>query len=130
MRWWPLVVLLGCGGNPPAKQPTASPVPTAISTEQRGCAEAAAGLERSTRSIREPDHSIVSTMRARCLEDVWPPAAIACFASMTEDDLGRCAGELATASRAHVAEVPSWQPLHAFGVPCSTLRSGRGTRME
>jgi len=55
------------------------------------CGDAATGLEHSTRGIRSPDSSVLWSMEARCREDRWPRAAIACFARMSEDDLGRCA---------------------------------------
>lgn len=91
-----LIVLVACSsGN--AKPKPAPAVP--ISIEQRGCAEAAAGIEQGTRSIRDPGTSIVSPMRGLCLDDKWSAASIECFAKMTEDDLGRCAGTLATAPR-------------------------------
>jgi len=38
-------------------------------------------------------------MRGLCLDDRWSAAAIECFAKMTEDDLGRCAGALGRAPR-------------------------------
>ena len=94
MRWL-LIVLVACSSK--AKPEPAPPVP--ISIEQRGCAEAAAGIEQGTRSIRDPGTSIVSGMRGLCLEDRWSAATIECFAKMTEDDLGRCAGTLAKAPR-------------------------------
>ena len=86
-----LIALAACSSSP-AKPAPAPPVP--VSDLQRGCAEAAAGIEQGTRSIREPGTSIVSAMRGLCLDDRWTPASIECFAKMTEDDLGRCAGTL------------------------------------
>jgi hypothetical protein len=91
-----LLVALAACSSPPAK-PTAPPVP--ISDLQRGCAEAAAGVEQGTRSIREPGTSVVSAMRGLCLDDRWSAVAIECFAKLTEDGLGRCAGMLATPAR-------------------------------
>ncbi len=88
-----LILAVACSSKPKP----APPVP--VSIEQRGCAEAAAGIEQGTRSIRDPGTSIVSPMRGLCLDDKWPTAAIECFAKMTEDDLGRCAGMLAKAPR-------------------------------
>ena len=88
-----LILAVACSSKPKP----APPVP--ITTEQRGCAEAAAGIEQGTRSIRDPGTSIVSPMRGLCLDDAWPTAAIDCFAKMTEDDLGRCAGLLAKGPR-------------------------------
>jgi len=90
-----LILLFACSSG--AKQPAAPPVP--VSIEQRGCAEAAAGIERGTRGIRDPGQSVVSALRGHCLDDAWSAVAIECFAKMTEDDLGRCAGELKPAAR-------------------------------
>ncbi len=95
-----VAVGLGCG-TPQSAGPPAPPVPTNIAAPPpaRSCNEAAAGLERGTRSVRDPDVSVLGEMRARCVEDAWSAAAIECFAVMKEDDLGRCAGELASAPR-------------------------------
>ncbi len=97
-----VAVGLGCG-TPQTAAPPAPPVPTTVTTSvaspARSCNEAAAGLERGTRSVRDPDTSVLGDMRARCVEDAWSAAAIECFAVMKEDDLGRCAGELAAAPR-------------------------------
>jgi len=84
-----LVAACGPGARPAPPVPTAPPVP--LEAETRGCAEAAAGLERGTRGLREPEVSVLASMRVRCLDDGWSPAAIECFARMTEADLGRCA---------------------------------------
>ncbi len=80
---------MACGG-PPAPPP-APPVPVEAATT-RGCGEAAAGLERATRGIRPPEESVLAPMRTRCVEDSWSSTAIDCFATMTPDDLGTCAG--------------------------------------
>jgi hypothetical protein len=90
-----LIALVACSS--PAKPKPAPPVP--VSDIQRGCAEAAAGIEQGTRSIRDPGTSVVSAMRGLCLDDKWVTASIECFAKMTEDELGRCAGTLAKAAR-------------------------------
>lgn len=77
------------------KQQPQSPV----NQTERGCAEAASGIEQGTRSIREPGTSIVSAVRGLCLDDHWSVAAIECFARLREGDLGLCAGELAPKPR-------------------------------
>ncbi|MBL9013932.1 MAG: hypothetical protein JNL83_07140, partial [Myxococcales bacterium] len=74
-------------------------VPVTIENTARGCGEAAAGLERATRGVRPPEESILGPMRALCIEDAWPTVAIDCFATMTPDDLGRCAGLVAAKPR-------------------------------
>lgn len=38
-------------------------------------------------------------MRARCVEDTWSATAIDCFATMKEDDLGTCVGQVAARHR-------------------------------
>ena len=65
-----------------------------IENTTRGCNEAAAGLERATRGIRPPEESILSPTQRLCIDDAWSPAAIDCFATMTVDDLGACAGQV------------------------------------
>ena len=79
------MALCACShGGAPANAP--------IENTARGCGEAAAGLERATRGLRPPEESILGPMRALCVEDAWPAVAIDCFATMTPDDLGKCAG--------------------------------------
>ncbi|MEZ4360300.1 MAG: hypothetical protein R3B48_08975 [Kofleriaceae bacterium] len=79
-------------GNPP-------PAPTPAAPAARGCSEAAAGVEGGTRGIRGPDSTVLTAIRARCLEDAWPAAAVDCFALMTEGELGACAGRLPRLAR-------------------------------
>jgi hypothetical protein len=90
-----VVFVVGCWGSTPTQAP-APPVPSEHETHNT-CSDAAAGLERGTRGIREPDTVILGPMRAACLDDAWPADAIDCFTTMTEDDLGRCAGLLVEA---------------------------------
>lgn len=104
MRLLAVVVAVGCAGNATTTSPAPPPIPPAplagaSEPATRGCHDAAAGLERGTRDLRDPDASILRAMRARCLEDAWPLSAIECFADMTSDDLGRCAGKLEVAAR-------------------------------
>jgi hypothetical protein len=75
-----------------AKPKPAPPVPTEGAA--RSCNDAAAGIEKGTRGIREPEVSVLGPMRAACTESHWSAAAIECFTKMTEDDLGKCAGLL------------------------------------
>lgn len=97
----------GCGG-PAAQEPPASPAtPVAArpapapapAASLHGCSAAAAGFESGTRGIRAPESSMFEAIRARCMADAWPAAAIDCFARMSEGELGRCAGELPMHSR-------------------------------
>ncbi|MEO8704117.1 MAG: hypothetical protein ABI867_28960 [Kofleriaceae bacterium] len=88
-----VVVLAACGSS--SKPTPAPPVPREGEVVKRTCSDAAAGLERGTRALREPGVSILDAMRTRCSEDAWSAVAIECFATMTDDKLGACAGMLA-----------------------------------
>jgi len=93
-----LMILVACGSPP--RSPPAPPVPPVpLSNETRGCNDAATGIERGTRGLREPEVSVLGPMRALCHDDAWPTVAIDCFAELTEDDLGRCAGLLDESER-------------------------------
>lgn len=93
-----VVGVVGCGSS--ARKPApAPPVPVANESRAGSCSEAAAGIDRGTRSVRPPDVEVLATVRARCVDDTWSTDAIECFATMGEDDLGKCAGELAESSR-------------------------------
>lgn len=100
MRALAIAVLIGCGSA--ATPAPAPPVPVVEVTHT--CAEAAAGLERGSRSLRAPESSVLGAMRSRCLDDAWPALAIECFANMTEDDLVGCAGKLDTGDRERLFE--------------------------
>ena len=92
MRALIVIAILGawaCGGAAAPRPAPAPPVP--VANEIQGCPDAAAGLERATRGIRRPEESVLSPMRRRCTDDGWPARAIACFATMSPDDLGACA---------------------------------------
>ena len=84
-----LICFVACG-NPSTPRP-APPVP---SNEVRTCAEAAAGIEAGTKSVRDPDFSVLAQMQTRCNEDAWASLAVECFAELTEDKLGECAAKL------------------------------------
>jgi hypothetical protein len=100
---------VGCGApaSPASSAPSvaavgsaaAAPSPSPLTTAGPGCTEAAAGFDSATRGFRAPESSFLAAMRERCLADAWPAAAIACFATMTEGELGMCAGELPMSSR-------------------------------
>ena len=71
------------------------------------CAEAAAGLERSTRGLRRPETSVLERMQGLCNEDTWPTPAIDCFGALradaqSNDGLGDCLRQLAQPARDHV----------------------------
>ncbi len=86
----------GCGSS--ARKPARAP-PVPVANVTRSCSEAAAGIDRGTRSVRPPDVEVLVTVRGHCVDDTWSTEAIECFATMHEDDLGKCAGELAESSR-------------------------------
>ena len=87
-------VLVACGGT------VAKPPPAPISNAAaHSCTEAAERLEHATRDLRDPEQSILVAMRTRCTEDRWPGAAVDCFAQMFPEELGTCAGKLATEQR-------------------------------
>lgn len=86
-----LVALVACYGGTRPTSP-APPVPPIVPL--RTCADAAAGIERATKDLRDPEVSVVRGLRARCADDAWPVRAVECFASMTAPELGRCAGQL------------------------------------
>ena len=81
------LVVVACGSTP-------RPAPPVPSNEVRTCEEAAAGIEAGTKSVRDPDFSVLAQMRTRCNEDAWASLAVECFAELTEDKLGECAGKL------------------------------------
>jgi hypothetical protein len=76
-----------------------APEASAQAPTGRGCSEAAVGFEMGTRGIRAPESSVLMAIRERCLIDAWPAAAIECFATMSEGELGRCAGSLPMKAR-------------------------------
>jgi hypothetical protein len=90
------LVVVACGGS--ATPPPAKPVGNSATS----CSEAAVGLEHATRGVRAPESSVLVAMRARCGEDMWPVAAIECFAKMREGELGRCARALPEEARGHM----------------------------
>lgn len=97
----------GCGGAAPAAGP--APVPRAAELgaappvpndpAMHACREAAAGLQRGTRSLRPSKGSMLEAARALCIQDAWSTAIIECFAQMHEGDFGRCAGALQKPAR-------------------------------
>jgi hypothetical protein len=62
------------------------------------------GLESGTRGLRPPEVSVLDAMRALCVDDAWPAAAIECFAKMQEGDFGRCAATLPARARQRLFE--------------------------
>jgi hypothetical protein len=77
----------------------------ALANQTRSCKDAALGLENATRSVRAPDNVVAQELTARCNEDTWPSAAVECFATMREGDLGKCANALPDSARDHMFAV-------------------------
>ncbi len=107
MRALLVVGLVACGGGSTTRPTQSGPPPqaspgitdTVTFEEEHTCADAAASMEAATVAIRRPGESLLSPMTARCAEDVWPVAAISCFAKMKPEDLGTCARHLPRAAR-------------------------------
>lgn len=119
------LLVVGCGSSP-GKRPPPVPVPNEpVVHASRSCAEAAAGIERGTRSVRDPDFSVLAPMRDRCTEDGWPEAALDCFSKMTEDDLGTCARLLDTSARERMfgALAQDLEPRTAVTISIARLAS-------
>ena len=93
-----IVIAAACASSAPRPAP-APPVPVESALPARTCTEAAARVETTTRHVRPPDASVLEATRARCALDGWSPAVIECFATMSPDELGRCAGALPAPAR-------------------------------
>lgn len=90
-----MILLVACSSSQSERPATPSAgVPPTISNATRGCKQAALGLENATRGVRAPESSVAEELVVRCNEDAWPAAAIDCFATMHEGDLGRCSHSL------------------------------------
>lgn len=61
-------------------------------------------------------------MRARCVEDRWSEQAIECFATMRDDDLGRCAGHVAERDRDALFAVISGNARDEGAIPIIMAR--------
>lgn len=92
-----LVAACSASGKPATNVPAQEPKPVANATHS--CADAALGLENATRGVRAPENEVFDTLRARCMEDLWPAAAVDCFATMAEGDLGKCSRDMPDAMR-------------------------------
>ena len=91
MRLAVVLLLTACSAaQKPTTLTTPPPPPAAVANGTHSCADAALGLANATRGVRAPEHEVFDTLRARCIEDVWPAAAVDCFATMAEGDLGKC----------------------------------------
>ena len=80
-----VVLLVACSGAKPTAKP-AQPMEPAqpVANSTHSCADAALGLQNATRGVRSPEQAVFDTLRARCLEDVWPAGAVDCFATMAK----------------------------------------------
>ena len=89
-----LVLVAACSAPTARPAPVAPEAPLEAPKAAHSCSDAAVGIERATKGVRAPDTTVFDEMRGRCTDDNWPLAAIECFASMKEGDVGRCAREL------------------------------------
>jgi len=94
-----LLAIAACSAPAARPAPVAPQAPLEAPKLAHSCSDAAVGLERATKGVRAPDTTVFDEMRGRCTDDAWPLAAIECFASMKEGDVGRCARELHDAVR-------------------------------
>ena len=89
-----LVLVAACSAPTARPAPVTPEAPLEAPKAAHSCSDAAVGIERATKGVRAPDTTVFDEMRGRCTDDNWPLAAIECFASMKEGDVGRCAREL------------------------------------
>jgi hypothetical protein len=100
-----LLLLVACSSaaKPQPARPGNAAEPIANNTHS--CSDAALGIENATKGVREPDRAVFETLRQRCLEDRWPAAAVDCFATMAEGELGTCAHDLPDQTRESIFAV-------------------------
>jgi hypothetical protein len=99
-----LLVLAACShAAAPTAPPPANVAP--LASAPPNCREAAAGLERATRTVRPPESSIIRVVHERCVDDRWSDAATSCFSNMREDELASCARLLPETSRGALLSV-------------------------
>ncbi|HUS32636.1 MAG TPA: hypothetical protein VMZ53_29245 [Kofleriaceae bacterium] len=99
---WPLLLIVVAACNSHDQQAARPVEPQGVpltNTTTRTCKEAALGLEGATRGVRDPGNAVAGPLTLRCHEDAWPVAALECFATMREGELGKCGRLLSEASR-------------------------------
>jgi hypothetical protein len=119
-----LLFVVACGASPkPVSDSTVTSrgVPLANVTT-RTCADAAHGIEGATKGVRDPEQPVFDALRAGCESDSWPTAAIECFATMREGDLGRCSQELSERSRESVFGVLAGNEPSTAGIVVARAR--------
>lgn len=99
-----LLALVACKDPPPPVTPISGSDAPIVKVEPT-CTDASIGLERGTRDLRDPDTTIAQQIREQCLAGPWTREAMACFATMKTDDLGRCSKQLDDKQRLAVLEV-------------------------
>ena len=107
MRWLLFLVAAACSSQQQSSQPVepAAHPGTISNTPPRTCKEAALGLESATRGVRDPGNAVAGPLTLRCHEDSWPIAALKCFATMREGELGKCGRLISERSRAKLFAV-------------------------
>jgi hypothetical protein len=107
VRWLLFLVAAACSSQQQSSrpvEPTTHPG-TISNAPPRTCKEAALGLESATRGVRDPGNAVAGPLTLRCHEDSWPIAALECFATMREGDLGKCGRLISERSRAKLFAV-------------------------
>lgn len=102
-----MAFLAACTHAAPGDKPVLKPLPPddePPAKHEPTCSDAGIQLEAATRDLRPPDRAIAPALKQACSEAAWPAPAIACFATMTPDDLQRCAQLLSDAQRGAVFE--------------------------
>lgn len=86
------------------------------------CAQAALGLENATRGVRSPENDVFDDIKLACTEAAWPSVAVACFATMDEGDLGKCARQLPDTEREKMFDLLSGQRADQLGIAVAQAR--------
>ena len=73
-----------CYRDAPPAAPVPADPPLVVADPRIGCVKAALGIENGTRALRPPDAKIADDLQQRCVADLWPSDALACFATMEE----------------------------------------------
>lgn len=124
MRFASLLLLVACSSSTTATEPKRpSPgVAPVIAHATHSCADAALGLESSTKGVRSPDQVVFETLVKRCESDSWPVTAIDCFAKMIEGDLGKCSRPLDERTREAMFAVLAGSELDGAGILIARAR--------
>jgi hypothetical protein len=100
---WLLCVAVACSSSakpvePPPKAPPIAKLAEVTTTGS--CVEAATGLERGTKGLREPETTVLDLAKQQCEQQVWSEQARRCFTTMREGELEACVKLLEDKQRA------------------------------